>query len=77
MTGGKIEANKAEFKAFFLEEFWFLIPEYQSYVWQVDNISELVEDLIFAFENKPENDYFLGSLVLKKIEEALILSIKC
>lgn len=69
MTGGKIEANKVEFKKVFSEEFWFLIPEYQrSYVWQVDNISELVEDLIFAFENKPENDYFLGSLVLKKIE---------
>lgn len=45
----------------------FVIPEYQrSYVWQDDNISELIEDLFFAFENKPDNEYFLGSIVLKR-----------
>lgn len=53
----------------FSQDFWFVIPEYQrSYVWQTDNIIELVEDLYYAFENKDDSDYFLGSLVLKKIK---------
>lgn len=67
MSGGQIEANKVVFKKVFSEEFWFVIPEYQrSYVWQDENVSELVEDLLYAFEEKPGSDYFLGSLVLKK-----------
>lgn len=69
MGQGKIEADKVVFQKVFSEDFWFVIPEYQrSYVWQTDNISELVEDLFFSFENKPEGDYFLGSLVLKRIK---------
>ncbi|MBD2627815.1 DUF262 domain-containing protein [Trichormus variabilis] len=52
------------------DDFWFIIPEYQrSYVWKNDNINELLDDLWFAFETKYENEYFLGSLVLKKTEE--------
>ena len=69
MTQGKIDANKVIFQKIFSEDFWFVIPEYQrSYVWQTDNISELVEDLYFAFQNKPDSDYFLGSLVLKSVK---------
>lgn len=68
MSYGKIDAAKAEFKKVFSEDFWFSIPEYQrSYVWETDNITELVEDLSYACDNKPDNDYFLGSLVLKRI----------
>jgi len=68
LAQGKIEASKVIFQKLFSEDFWFIVPEYQrSYVWQTDNISELVEDLYFAFSNKPDSDYFLGSLVLKKI----------
>lgn len=45
-----------------------LAREYlRSYVWQSDNITELIEDLTYAYENKLDNEYFLGSLVLKKI----------
>ncbi|MEA4825013.1 MAG: DUF262 domain-containing protein, partial [Clostridium sp.] len=67
MTSGKIDANKEVLQKIFSQDFWFVIPEYQrSYVWQKDNVSELLDDLIFAFENKPENEYFLGSLVLKR-----------
>ncbi len=66
--GGTIDANKEILQKVFSENFWFVIPEYQrSYVWQTDNISELIEDLRFAFEYKPDSEYFLGSLVLKKI----------
>lgn len=69
MQNGEIKANKAELKKIFSSDFWFSIPEYQrSYVWETDNILELIEDLSYAFENKPQNDYFLGSLVLKQIE---------
>ncbi len=65
---GKIEAEKVLFKDIFSEDFWFVIPVYQrSYVWQKDNIAELIDDLKYAYENKPTSDYFLGSLVLKKL----------
>ncbi|MBO8158448.1 MAG: DUF262 domain-containing protein [Thermosyntropha sp.] len=71
MAQGKIEANKVIFQKIFSEDFWFVIPEYQrSYVWQSDNIFELVEDLYFAFKNKPESEYFLGSLVLKRVRNS-------
>ena len=74
MAQGTIEANKEILQKMFSEDFWFVIPEYQrSYVWQTDNINELVEDLYFAFENKPNNDYFLGSLVLKRLTSSAYL----
>ena len=67
MGSGKISANKEVLQKIFSQDFWFVIPEYQrSYVWQRDNVIELLEDLYFAFEHKPNNEYFLGSLVLKK-----------
>lgn len=69
MQTGKIEANKVVLQKVFSPDFWFVIPEYQrSYVWQTDNIVELIEDLYYAFENKSDNEYFLGSLVLKRRE---------
>lgn len=68
MTNGQIDAAKAVFQKIFSQDFWFNIPEYQrSYVWQADNITELVDDLYYAYKNKPKNEYFLGSLVLKKL----------
>lgn len=66
----QITAKKETMNSVFTD-FWFVIPEYQrSYVWQEDNINDLLDDLWFAYENKPENEYFLGSLVLKKTAEA-------
>ena len=66
MANGTIEADKRILQKIFSEDFWFVIPEYQRpYVWQKDNIEELIEDLYYAFENKEDNEYFLGSLVLK------------
>jgi uncharacterized protein with ParB-like and HNH nuclease domain len=65
----KIVAEKKEIR-FIYSHFWFIIPEYQrSYVWGSDNINELLDDLWFAFETKSENEYFLGSLVLKKTDK--------
>ena len=70
MNSGKIEAEKLTLGKIFGEEFWFTIPNYQRpYVWQKDHVNELLDDLYFAFENKSQSDYFLGSLVLKRKEE--------
>ncbi|KKH99102.1 hypothetical protein EO95_17150 [Methanosarcina sp. 1.H.T.1A.1] len=64
----KIEAEKIEFLKLF-KDFWFLVPEYQrSYVWEQDNVSDLLDDLWHAFKYKSSNEYFLGSLVLKNTE---------
>ena len=65
----KIIAEKKEIKSIF-SDFWFLIPAYQrSYVWDTDNIQDLLDDLWYAYEYKRDNEYFLGSIVLKKTEE--------
>ena len=66
MSSGAIEADKQILQKIFSQDFWFVIPEYQRpYVWQKYNIEELIEDLYYAFEHKEDNEYFLGSLVLK------------
>ena len=70
MTKGLIEANKGILKKIFSEEFWFIVPQYQRpYVWQEENIQELIDDLYYAFENKQNSEYFLGALVLKRTRE--------
>ena len=70
MTNGAIDANKAILQKIFSPDFWFVVPEYQRpYVWQEDNVQELIEDLYYAFENKPNHEYFLGALVLKRTKE--------
>lgn len=62
----KIESDKATIQRVFTD-FWFRVPEYQrSYVWQEDNIIELLDDIFYAAENTPNSEYFLGSLVLQK-----------
>ncbi len=62
----EIDSDKIRLNALF-KSFWFNIPEYQrNYVWQSDQIIELLDDLEFAFINHPDNEYFLGSLVLHK-----------
>ncbi len=68
--GKKIESDKTILSKLF-EDFWFLIPEYQRpYVWTPDNVNDLLEDLWFAYENSPEDEYFVGSLVLKKVTQS-------
>ncbi|HBI25029.1 MAG: hypothetical protein A2Y48_09300 [Nitrospirae bacterium RIFCSPLOW2_12_42_9] len=63
---GQIESGKLFVKDVF-SNLWFRIPEYQrSYVWGEDQISELIDDITFAASNHPENEYFLGSMVLQK-----------
>jgi uncharacterized protein with ParB-like and HNH nuclease domain len=64
---GSIDAKKSNIATIF-EKFWFIIPEYQrSYVWETDNINDLLDDLWYAFENRSDSEYFLGSLVLRDL----------
>ena len=45
---------------------WFRIPEYQRpYVWGYEEIHDLLDDLTFAMQDKPDSDYFLGSFVFQ------------
>jgi len=68
----EIEADKICVKNLFAEPYWFRIPYYQrSYLWQNDNVRDLLDDLWFAFENDPEREYFMGALVLDKEDEYL------
>jgi len=62
----KIDSDKVTIQQVFTN-FWFKVPEYQrSYVWQEDNITELIDDIFYAAEHTPNSEYFLGSLVLQK-----------
>lgn len=45
---------------------WFRIPEYQRpYIWSSDQIDDLLDDLTYAHEEKPDQEYFLGSFVFQ------------
>jgi len=61
----KIESDKLLVKDVFSK--WFRIPEYQRpYVWDNDQVTELLEDVMQARNSNPDSQYFLGSMVLKK-----------
>lgn len=67
---GSIDAKKSNIASIF-DKFWFVIPEYQrSYVWDTDNINDLLDDLWYAFDNKSDSEYFLGSLVLRDLNNS-------
>ncbi|MCJ7728521.1 MAG: DUF262 domain-containing HNH endonuclease family protein [Sedimentisphaerales bacterium] len=49
---------------------WYRIPEYQRpYVWETDQVVELLDDVYQARKSNPDSQYFLGSLVLKRNEK--------
>jgi uncharacterized protein with ParB-like and HNH nuclease domain len=61
-TRGEIKSEKILVKDIF--EMWFNIPGYQRpYVWGSEEIHELLDDVSFAAQTKPDNEYFLGSFV--------------
>ena len=52
-------------------EKWYRIPEYQRpYVWEDDQVTELLTDIADANAVNPDAEYFLGSLVLRKNEKS-------
>jgi hypothetical protein len=61
----KIESDKLLVKDVFSK--WFRIPEYQRpYVWDKDQVMELLDDVMQARISHPDSQYFLGSMVLKR-----------
>ena len=60
-----IDSDKLYVKDIFSK--WFRIPEYQRpYVWEKDQVEELLSDVMDAQRKNPDADYFLGSMVLCK-----------
>ena len=48
-------------------EMWFRVPNYQRpYVWGKDQVLDLLDDISTAYQQDKENQYFLGSLVLRE-----------
>lgn len=61
----KIESDKLLVKDVFSK--WFRIPEYQRpYVWDKDQVIELLDDVMQARTSNPDSQYFLGSMVLRR-----------
>jgi uncharacterized protein with ParB-like and HNH nuclease domain len=61
----EIKSEKILIKDIF-SAIWFRIPEYQRpYIWSRDEINELLDDLTFAQNEKPDQEYFLGSFVFQ------------
>ena len=66
--GQRIESDKLLVRDVFKR--WYRIPEYQRpYVWETDQVLELLDDVYAAGQSNPDSQYFLGSLVLKKSEK--------
>jgi len=64
----EIESGKLLVREVFQK--WYRIPEYQRpYVWETDQVIELLDDVYRACQSNPESQYFLGSMVLKKSDK--------
>lgn len=65
MSKGEIKSKKVLVKEIF-SRMWFRVPEYrQPYIWSTEEVTKLLEDLIHAMAEKPDSEYFLGSLVFQ------------
>lgn len=61
-NSGEIKSDKILIKDVF--EMWFNIPGYQRpYVWGYEEIHDLLDDITFAAQTKPNSEYFMGSIV--------------
>lgn len=46
---------------------WYRIPDYQRpYVWETDQVADLLDDVWNAASTQPDAEYFLGSIVLQR-----------
>lgn len=65
VSGKQIASNKITIRECFDRDMWYKIPDYQRpYVWGEDQITLLLDDVLYATSNTPDTEYFLGSLVL-------------
>ena len=62
-----IKASEQNIAKIFCNDYLFEIPVFQRpYAWEIEQIDELLDDLIFAMRRDDEDPYFLGSVVLIK-----------
>lgn len=67
----QLEAHELPLHKVFSSDFDFRIPDYQRpYAWEVEEATQLLEDLVEALDRTPDEPYFLGSIVLVKRKEA-------
>lgn len=65
VSGKQIASNKITIRECFDRDMWYKIPDYQRpYVWCKDQITLLLDDVLYAASHTPDTQYFLGSLVL-------------
>ncbi len=65
----KISGSEHQLSKIFSSDFDYVIPPYQRpYAWTEDQASELFDDLYEFYKREPEDNYFLGSIVLIKEE---------
>lgn len=68
---GRITANEYPLAKIFSPDFEYTIPQYQRpYSWTKDESGLLFEDLKDAYRSVPDENYFIGSLVLIKNEKS-------
>ena len=60
-----IDSNKIFIRDVF--KWWFRVPDYQRpYVWGLDQVNDLLDDVAEWGISRPESEYFLGSIVLQQ-----------
>jgi hypothetical protein len=63
----KIDSDKIFINQAF--EWWYRVPDYQRpYVWGLDQVTDLLDDVTEWMFIRPESEYFLGSIVLQERE---------
>lgn len=61
----ELKAERKSIFDFFSKTEKFTIPEYQRpYKWDFEKCEQLWKDIEDAFDDSPEDDYFLGSVVI-------------
>ncbi len=65
-----IQAGEKNLDKVFCNDYLFKIPVFQRpYSWTTEEVSELLDDLLFAMEQDDKEPYFLGCIVLIKGDE--------
>lgn len=66
----QLEAHEVPLYKVFSGEYDFRIPDYQRpYAWEVEQATQLLDDLAEALDRGDEEPYFLGSIVLVKAKD--------
>ena len=65
-----IKAGEQNINKIFSNDYQFEIPVFQRpYAWEIEQIDELLDDLLYAMRRDEQEDYFLGSVVLIKSDK--------